>query len=147
MFERIVNVTPAFDKRHPDPSKNYGIGACRIWFILKGPKGAVQFQIGTDWYLPEQQKELKNRPSIYDIQPQGWDVGYHSYKPMYEGQDPMGECDVLGCTCYYDGSSLRADDWVPEFLAGGTEWLWPKLEAEYNSLFEGATDGPNSNKT
>lgn len=56
-FERIVDIRPAFDKRDPDPAKDYGIGACRIAFVLKGPKGAVQFVIGTDWYLPHTQRQ------------------------------------------------------------------------------------------
>lgn len=136
-FEQIVKVSGAYDKRHPEPSKNYGIGACRIWFILKGPKGAVQFQVGTDWYLPEVQKELLDKfPRNALTQPQGWDVGYHSPKPMYEGQTPMGECDILGCECYYDGSSLAADQWIPYFIAGGTEWLWSRLEEMYKERFE-----------
>lgn len=140
-FQQIVQVTPAYSKRDPDTKKDYGIGACRIRFILKGPKGAVQFMIGTTWFLPQTQRE--NRKWQYDfdckfdqIHPQGWDVGFHSPVPMYEGQTHMDSCDVLEGNCYYDGSSLRADEWVPNFLAGGTEWLWPKLEEEYRSLFE-----------
>lgn len=143
-FEQIVWVTPAFDKRHSDPKKNYGIGNCRIFFVLKGPLGAVQFQIGTDWSLPEVQREQRGWRHSHErefdtIQPQGWDVGYHSPKPMYEGQSPMGKCDLLE-TCYYDGSGLRADDWVPDFIAGGTKWLWPKLEETYHEFFDDSAD-------
>lgn len=141
MFERIVKISGAYDKRHPDPSKNYGICGCIIWFILKGPKGAVHFQIGTDWHLPEVQRELMNRfPRDGLVQPRGWDVGYHSPKPMYEGQSSLGSCDILGCECYYDGSSLLADEWVPDFIAGGTDWLWPRLEQEYKERFEGESN-------
>lgn len=142
-FERIVTVSPAFDKRSSDPSKDYGIGACRITFILRGPKGAVQFMVGTNWYLPHTQRE--NRKWQYDfdvrfdkINPQGWDVGYHSPVPMYEGQTAMGgKCEhVRGGECFYDGSGLRAEEWVPKFLAGGTDWLWPALEEDYRERFE-----------
>jgi hypothetical protein len=53
---------------------------------------------------------------------------------MYSGQSPMGKCDFLD-VCYYDGSSLQADEWVPKFIEGGTEWLWPALEDKYNEIF------------
>ena len=139
-FERIAHVFPAFDKRAPDPSKNYGIGACRIVFILKGPHGAVQFMIGTNWYVPSAREHLKNFPrSERDLQqkPGGWDVGYHSPKATYKGQAAMsGKCSyVKGGKCFYDGSGLRADEWIEDFVAGGTDWLWPKLEEEYRDLF------------
>jgi hypothetical protein len=142
-FERIVTVRPAFEKRDPDPAKDYGIGACKITFILKGPKGATQFMIGTDWYLPHLQHE--HRASNYEmavkynqIQPQGWDVGYHSPKPMYDSHTAMDHaCDLVeGGKCFYDGSSLRADEWIPKFIRGGTDWLWPALEEEYRYRFE-----------
>lgn len=133
-FEKIVEVQPAFDRL----AEGYGIGSCRIRFVLKGPKGAVQFLIGTDWYVPSAREHLANFPtSRLDLQrkPDGWDVGYHSPEPMYEGQGAM-KCELMpGGECYYDGSSLRADEWVENFVAGGTSWLWPKLEEEYHSLF------------
>jgi hypothetical protein len=139
-FEKIVHVSPAFDKRDPNPSKNYGIGSCRITFILKGPKGAVQFMIGTDWYVPSAREHLRSFPKgPFDDQqkPMGWDVGYHSPRPMYEDQATMdNECHIIGGTCYYDGSSLRADEWVEPFVAGGTDWLWPELEKEYHRRFD-----------
>lgn len=140
-FEQIVKVSGAFDKRGETP--NYGISACRISFILKGPEGAVQFMIGTNWFTPEVQRE--HRQSNHDsdirfdnIQPQGWDVGYHAKVPQYEDQSSM-ECDLLGGQCYYDGSSLRADDWVLKFIEGGTDWLWPELEKEYTDRFEASS--------
>lgn len=141
-FEQIVKVTPAFDRRHADPDKNYGIGACRIIFILKGERGAVQFMIGTNWLLPDLQHDPKltdAERSMQDrfglIQPRGWDVGYHSKTARYEGQ-PKRDCDLFESgSCFYDGSMLLAEEWVPEFLAGGTDWLWPRLESLYHDTF------------
>ncbi len=136
MFEKIVNVEPAYDKRSSDPKKNYGIGSCRITFILKGEKGAVQFMIGTNWYTPSAREHLLAFPNREKQKPDGWDVGYHSPKPMYDEQTPMsGECHILGGECYYDGSGMLADEWVEDFVAGGTEWLWPKLEEQYHMRF------------
>jgi hypothetical protein len=138
-LEKIVWVSPAFDKRSDDPKKNYGIGSCRITFILKGPLGAVQFMVGTNWHLPRVQREKRDWQHDFNtrfdkINPEGWDVGYHSPKPMYDDQTPVASCDLFD-PCYYDGSSLMADEWVPHFIEGGTDWLWPKLEEQYRETF------------
>ena len=141
-FERIVTVLPAYDMRDPDPEKNCGIGACRIRCVLKGPHGAVQFMVSTSWYLPSAAEFLRSRgwPSGQHDKPEkpdGWDVGYHSPKPMYKGQDKQ-KCDLLdGGKCYTDGSGLLADKWVPDFIAGGTDWLWPRLERYYRATLLG----------
>lgn len=62
MSEQIIKVTPAFDKSHPDPEKNYGIGAVRFWFYLKGELAIVQFQLATSWYLPGTNKVMLSLP-------------------------------------------------------------------------------------
>lgn len=141
-FEQIVKVTPAFDKRSNEPGKNYGIGACRITFILKGDKGAVQFMIGTDWHVPTSREHLATFPPTEKKQrPDGWDLGYHSKEPMYEDQSTM-KCDLFDCgECYYDGSSLNADEMVEDFVSGGTNYLWPKLEDYYNQVFNDESTG------
>ena len=71
-FERIVEVEPATGTT----------GACQIRFVLKAPDGAVQFVIGTDWFLPKVQRKAKLHAEHHiPIMPIGWDVGYHSPKP------------------------------------------------------------------
>lgn len=144
-FERIVWVSPAYDRR----SEGYGIGACRVTFVLKGPAGAVQFMIGTDWYVPSAREHLESFPAgRLDGQrkPMGCDVGYHSPKPMYEDHPPIRtKCELVeGGECYYDGSGLRADEWIEDFVAGGTPWLWPKLREEYAYWFEGGRERAES---
>lgn len=37
-FEKIVHFSKPYDKRNPDPAKNYGIGGSNCWMILKGRK-------------------------------------------------------------------------------------------------------------
>lgn len=141
-FRHEVVVTPSFYLVRDEPSKNYGVGNCRIVFYAIGEKGAVQFMLGTDWAIEKVRAHLSNFPRHRrdDVQPQAWDIGYHSRVPMYDGQSPMERrCDVLGATCYYDGSSLQAEDWVEGFCAGGTEWLWPRLEQYYRFTFEDGT--------
>ncbi len=144
-FEHRIEMSGGFDLRRPQPSKDYGIGSVRIWFYVIGPKGAVQWQIGTDWYPPSARAHLKEMgwPSEYDcrdaMRPKGWDLGYHAKEPQYEDQSPMTyECQVVGGKCYYDGSGLNADLLIEGFISGGTEWLWPQLEEYYACVFEGA---------
>jgi hypothetical protein len=143
-MEKIIRFEPGFDKRNPDPNINYGIGGMKIRFVLKGEKGAMQFLIGTDWYPYSTQKEYLTRfPEKHDIQPSGWDIGYHSPIPMHEGQEPMSsECDILGGTCYYDGSGLAADRLIPAFLERGTDAVWEKLTEWYTDRFGDEADQP-----
>lgn len=138
-FERITKVRLPFDRRDPDPKKNYGIHGLDVWFILKGPKGAVQYAATFRCYLnqtledPFYWNKLKDRGTI-----SGFDVGYHAKEPQYEGQRPMDECE-LEQPCYYDGSSLCADTWTDEIFVKNVqpeEILWNKLEEEYRLRFE-----------
>ena len=131
-FQRRVDFQRAYDKRDPDPAKNYGIGSMRIRFVLIGELGAVQWMIGTPWDVPTARGPKSWRdPS----RPDGWDLGYHSPHPMYDGQEPMSSCDVLDCHCYYDGSGLNADLLIENFVAQGGEYVWAALEAYYRSVF------------
>ena len=121
-FERIVEMEPAFDKRHPDPNKNYGIHGMGLRFVLKGEKGATNFTVYTNWHLPHVADELWSRPEPrFLLEPMGADIGYHDTKPHYDGQDTMDCTYVEGGKCYYDGSSLSASEFMPEFLAGGSD--------------------------
>ena len=61
MFQRIVKKNKAFDKRHKDPEKNYGIHGVELHFILKGSHGASQFLLYTNRQLPHVQKEIVDR--------------------------------------------------------------------------------------
>lgn len=135
-FEKKVYVRPAYDLRSPIPSKNYGIHACEINFILHGPKDAVYFLIYTDWFLPHVQQELQIKNWNRDqIKPEGYHVGYHSPIPLQK-YDSEQECDILPeGKCYSSSEYTTAATWIPEFLAGGTEWLWPQLETYYNKTF------------
>jgi hypothetical protein len=138
-LERVIEVTGAYDKRHPDPKKNYGIHGMNLRFLLKGPLGTVQFVVFTAMHLPHVTRELwrKNAGSEYNpFEPQGADIGYHSPKPRYEHQSAM-DCELAGGEkCYYDGSSLQADEFMPTFLSGGADVVWPMLEERYRDLFE-----------
>ena len=134
-MEQRIEWTPAFDRRHADDSKNYGIGSMSIKFLLKGELGTVQFYILSGWYLRHVRKEYKNHPGFAD--PMGADVGYHSPKPIYDNQSPSEDsCLYLdGKPCYYDGSGLAADDLFNKFIAEGIDVVWNELEEYYASIF------------
>ena len=133
-FERIVDIEPVFDKRDPDPSRNYGICACRMRMVLKGPNGAVQFLLFTGWYLPQNVDETFANSLCKPIPA---DLGYHSYKPMYDEHEPIDEhCKYLnGQKCYYEGSGLAAEKVFDILLKEGSDGVWKYLEEYYEEIF------------
>lgn len=148
-FEKITQVTGAWDKTHPEPSKNYGIHSMQLRFILKGEKGATQFCFSTCQHLKHVADNLYANHRNLRFNPfhgMGTDIGYHSPTPQYEGQTPM-DCDLLpGGKCYYDGTSLGASEFEDEFIAGGDAVVWPMLEKRYRELFEGPQDEGDANQ-
>ena len=143
-FERMVKFYPAFDKRNPEPSKNYGVHGVDLLMVVKGDKGAVQFKLFTNWMLPHVVEERMNKPMFDDMDikcfymPQPADLGYHSYKPVYEGQTPITKsCELLdGKPCYYDGSGLNAERIYKVLLEKGSDGVWQELEDYYREVFE-----------
>jgi hypothetical protein len=145
-FEHKIETEPAFDKRHPDPHKNYGVHGLTMRFLSIGPKGAIQFLLYTNWHLPHVQHELLNKchgPEVSGaycrLNPMPADIGYHSYVPRYEGQSVVTKsCPVLGGKpCYYDGSSLQAEEYFAILVREGLDALWMALDERYASTFEG----------
>lgn len=151
-LERITEFSPAFDKRHPDPKKNYGIHSVECRMILKGKKGAVQFLFFTGMLLPETiDSYIREGKADYKLtsyghhflnKPMGADVGVHSREPLYEGQESFRkDCPYLdGANCYFDGSGLRAEKWFDIFLREGSDKIWEMLEEDYKSRFENSND-------
>lgn len=141
-FTKEIVMKPAFDKRHADPNKNCGIHGVNLTMFLTGELGAVQFVVYTSWQLPHVQKEFDDKP-LGNIpymfhKPMAADVGYHSPKPIYDGQISLTDsCSVLdGKPCYYDGSGLHAEKMFEVLLREGSEGVWKKLEEYYNEVFK-----------
>lgn len=143
-LERIIEITPAYDKRDPDPKKDYGIHGCDLKMILKGSKGAIQFVLHMNWQLPHVTKmQLHRIPSFNDVSirsrflPLPADLGYHSPVPRYEGHEAITEkCSYLNDKpCYYDGSTLNAEKVYEVLLCEGSEGVWKYLEGYYNETF------------
>lgn len=141
-MDRKITFAPAYDKRDPDPTKNYGIHGVEMRWILHGDEGAIQFIVYTGWHLPSVQAELDQKldsrfPHL-SCHPSGADVGYHSPKPRHEWQDaPRDNCHILDGPCYYDGSSLHAVDVLNILVEHGDEAVWAHLEKYYQDIFGG----------
>lgn len=132
---KVIEWTPAYDKRDPDSKKNYGIHGMNLRFMFIGPKGATQFLIYTNWMLP-QNREVENMVPLSLAEPLPADVGYHAYVPQYEDQNALTQsCEYLGGKpCYYDGSVLQAEELFDEFVANGEEVIWTRLRKLYDRL-------------
>jgi hypothetical protein len=132
-LERRVTFNAAWDRRDPDPKKNYGIHTVELRMLLVGPKGATQFVLYTGWHWIDS-------PNVRDLYPMPSDLGYHSSTPQWEGQEPF-DCDVLPeGRCYYDGSGLNAQRVYERLLREGSDGVWAELENYYRELFEETAD-------
>lgn len=140
-FTRLVEMHGAYDKR----ATGHGIHGMDLRFILKGEDGAVQFVVYTniqlDHVATEQWERARMRHDDIELRcfwrPMGVDIGYHAREPQYDGQDhAQGSCPYLdGAPCYYGGSSLRAEEFMPTFIAGGSDAVWKMLEDRYEQTF------------
>lgn len=153
-LEESVQFTPGFNCRERS-GKGHGVHGMEIWWLLRGPAGAAQFLLYTDWVpgplspghglSPDGSvpgKFLHNGEAMY---PMGADLGYHSRRPLYEDQESISDdCVVTGGVCYYDGSTSRAHDLAREFVIKGEDVVWKALESAYSDLacadFEAAFD-------
>ena len=135
-FEKLVEFDPAYDERHTDPKKNYGLHCVTMRMVLKGPSGAVQFVLYTGWNLPHVEEELRRKERFLS-EPLPADIGYHSPMPMWEGQESIIEdCAYLdGRPCYYDGSGLMAQDAFNILVEQGGDGVWKYLEDYYHDTF------------
>ena len=140
-FKRIIKFTPAFDKRNPDPKKNYGIHGVNLGFYLKGDKGVIQFIIYTNWQLKHVQEEFDEKtdrefPHLF-CHPLPANIGYHSPVPKYENQTILTEeCEWTGGKCYYDESGLNAEPIYWKLVGEGEEVMWKELERYYKIWLE-----------
>ena len=131
-LKRLVKFMPAWDKRDPDPRKDYGIHGVDLVMVLKGKKGAVHFLLFTGWLLPENEKAGRTH-----WEPLPVDVGYHALAPQWSGQEVgEGKCEYLdGRPCYCEGSGLAAQRMFEVLLREGSDGVWRELEVCYRNRF------------
>jgi hypothetical protein len=139
---KIEFIRPAWNKRDPDPKKDYGHGCVHLRFLLRGPKGAVTWLVLTGWYLDSTLEEWKKN-GYTPSGPDGGAISYHSPVPVHDWQDKdyEGSCDVIPeGRCYSDASFIAGDDLFKLFVEKGEEAVWEKLEEWYNSELERQDD-------
>ena len=135
-FERGMQVSLPFNRQHTDPKQNYGIGGISLRFyyreIITGR--TIQFYMHDSWsYF------AKSRVRPFE-QYSGADVGYHDTGPHYQNHEPM-ECDIVkGGECYYDGSSVQAEEWLDHFSETNFTDLWQRLRQRWFDTFEERDD-------
>ncbi len=150
-LEESVQFTPGYNC--PVGSmQGHGVHGMEICWYLRGPNGGAQFRIYTDWtpgpvrpghgIAPDGSSNRYDRSPVTGEweprYPMGADVGYHARVPQWEGDKPISDdCPVIGGVCYYDGSGMRADKLVREFIPHGEEVIWHELEDVYRSIRTG----------
>ena len=136
-YEKIVELDPAWDRRDPNPSQKFGIGAVKVRMVLKGKLGAVHFVFSTGMYpkhIYEEWAKTGDRVRKFDYM--GYDVGYHSKKKQWKDQKARPNCPYLnGKKCYMDGSALLAEEYEDILLKGGSKAVWKELTKYYKQHF------------
>ena len=135
-MKREIQLKPAYDKRDPNPSKNYGVCSVTMVMVLSGKLGAVQFGLLTRWYLSHVAAEFT--ADNYHPGPLPTGLSYHSPVPTYEGHEQdVAECEHLGGKpCYSGRYYRRADDIFAALLTKGDAGAWQALEEFYVEMFE-----------
>lgn len=145
-YERRVDASAAYDKRHPEPAKNYGIHGVEFRFSLVGEVAAVSFGLSTGWYLPVtvgvEDADGEDRFAYTDalsrfnkirLYPLPMAIHFHVATPIRDymaDQDPR-ECDLLpGGKCYGDVTFTGSDRPFFALLRGGLEGMWEELATE-----------------
>ncbi len=136
-FQHKTILNGAYDLVRPEPTRNYGIHNAELQFICIGKLGAVEIMLGTGWYL----RQTYQRQRVMDAHefppPRNISLGVHRRKPRYKGDERSNDpCRWIGCRCYQQNFYVLGDFWREPIVAGGTEWLWPALEAFYYEQFE-----------
>lgn len=109
---------------------SHGQHGMEIRWYLRGPKGAAQFVMYTDWPPSSQSPAFHGRRSF----PMAADLGYHAKSAQYDGQNGRDDCHLIESECFYDGSGLQAERVMERFFAEGEEAIWSELESTYEAI-------------
>lgn len=159
-FRRQVHFEKGYNYLHETGHSRRGQHGMQIRFLLIGPEGATQFLMFTGWTpLGEVDADRKHHEPVHIDKeglrvsnfgtgdyyyglvraPSGFDLGYHWLHPTYAGQEDYGPCRFLNSqTCYYDGSGLKADEVLLDFMSNGESAVWRHLVKRYRRSSEEA---------
>ena len=123
-MEHIIEFDHAYDNR----DKDGGIHGVNLRFVAKDGNKAITFVIFTHWMLPG--------IDFPGWEPMAADLGYHSPYPLYEDQDSLfDDCAYTGGVCYYDGTSLGAQEPFDILRRDGLGALWKYLDEVHEDRF------------
>jgi len=126
-----VEMIGGYNWRRDKPAENYGIHGVNIIFSVHGPVGgAVSLLLYTNWF------PLDCPNPIPPLGPYFADLSYHSRTCINKLDFYSADCKFNQGPCYSDGSGLRAAEFLPGFLHGGTDWLFPKLKEYYRYIYQ-----------
>jgi hypothetical protein len=136
MFTHQIVFSPAWDKRDPNPSKNYGVHGVHITFTIRKDGEGLTFSIGTNWHLPHVQLETDNRPSDSRFpflfhKPLAFGVDIHLKTKPNEYSPHREHCEVTGGECWSKGSALLGEEFLQTLIEKGDEALFRRMELQF----------------
>ncbi len=137
-LQRRVDFRPGYDKRDQVP--NCGIDGGSLWWTVTGPRGAVSFEMLTNWYPESVSPALAaSGPRM----PLAGQLTWHrpadqAPRDAEAAADDMvhDQCDFLNGPCRFHSCYSCATPVLEVLLTGGSDALWVKLETLYREEFE-----------
>lgn len=133
-LETAITIRSSFSARDPSPSKDYGVGGVVFRFYVRGPFGAVDWDLHTDWYLPEVHDEWRRQGLGNSRGPSAGAVTLHQAHQRWLSQEPQMECHTGIKPCYGDVSFLGGDVIYERLLREGHDGVWGALGEWYFEL-------------
>lgn len=136
--ERAVWITPAFEARDPNPSKNFGIGSCQVTFAKRKGNRVVDCSFLTDWYPYDvQHRNMGGHSGVYrqDVigeQPLCQGLYRHELVKPADANEWMRhgtDCLLTGGECWGEiGSALYGEEIRNRLLAEGSVAIWDEID-------------------
>ena len=140
-LEAWIEFRPAFDCRRgvcrsceSGRVADHGRHGVDMTWYLRGPDLAVQFVVSTGWDHPVADRQEGWRLAHHGPIPA--DIGFHSDRPVYDGQETMtDDCHLLSGVCYYDGSGLNASEGFRLLRSEGDKAVWAWMSDYYRHWY------------
>lgn len=149
-FTHDIMARASYDHRETeDGPASRGADNMVLSFILRGPLGAISFDLGTgwmahpltrpfDWSRPKPWKRSDSPGRDYDIDQHFHDPqtrGCYSHSPTKDRDywTGPGECNILGGPCYGDGGYMASDKVFAAMVEEGSDGLWREMRQLYDS--------------
>lgn len=147
-LERLVRVSPAWDRRSPNPRQDYGWRGMDLHWILRGSKGAVEWTVGTNWVVQAMVPETQSWNDAWLMYWRGQSdrqtLIAHAYvhQPQYpEGYLHGGVCEYLEtewCYCneirVFGEGAVQARDLYWILVEQSDAAFWAAMQPYYDQL-------------